>query len=220
MFIVLLLLRSVPPEFVEQPALRLGHAAPLEQIRSAQPGTPQRLLQPPAFDLRVVPREQHRRHRFALVHLRPRVLRTIEQPVCERVLRSRKAVTEHPRQLPYHRIDQHHRREFAARDDVVADRDLVVDGAANQTLVDTLVAPAQKDEPRFLCEGGYLRVIHRRPLRREVNHFRSPLLRRFRRRDRALQRLGEHHHAGPAAVRPIIDRAVIVRREITRIPQR
>ena len=34
-----------------------------------------------------------------------------------------------------------------------------------------------------------------------------------------LQRLGHHHHAGPAPVGPVVDPAVIVRREIARIPR-
>ena len=40
---------------------------------------PSACLQPPAADLRMVPRQQHLGHRAAFVHLRPRVVRTIEQ---------------------------------------------------------------------------------------------------------------------------------------------
>ena len=40
-----------------------------------------------------------------------------------------------------------------------------------------------------------------------------------RRRHRFSDRLRHHHHAGTAAIRPVIDRAVRVLREIARIPR-
>src|SRR6266705_334321 len=92
-FIALLLVQFLL-EFIEQLAFDLAHPAPLQQLRPSQPSAPQRLLQPPALDLRMVPREQYRRHRFPLVRFRPRVLRVVEQPVHERVLLGRHPVPE------------------------------------------------------------------------------------------------------------------------------
>src|SRR5262249_47736178 len=57
-------------------------------------------------------------------------------------------------------------------------------------------------------------------LGREVDHLRFSFRRRFRRGDRLRERLGEHHHTGTAPVRPVVDRAVVVGREIARVPQR
>ena len=38
-------------------------------------------------------------------------------------------------------------------------------------------------------------------------------------RERALQRLGHHHHARPAAVGPVVDAAIVVVGEIAQRPQ-
>src|SRR5262245_21844480 len=81
------LMRSISPtpmfslEFVQQLAFLCVQFPRLQQIGPAQPGPSQRLLQPPAPDVRVVPRQQHLRHLAARVRLGPRVLRAIEQPV-------------------------------------------------------------------------------------------------------------------------------------------
>src|SRR6266705_3136575 len=219
MFIALLLVHLLL-ELLEQLAFGLAHPAPLEQLGPAKPGAAERLLQPPALDLRVVPREQHRRRRFPLVHFRPRVLRGLQQPAHERVLLGREPVPERAGQLPYHRVDQHHRRELAARENVVADRQLLVHRATDQALVHAFVTPAQQYQPFFPGERRHLGVIEHRALRRKIDYSRATLRRGLRRGDRLFQRLGEHHHAGPASVRPVIDRAVVVRREIPWIPQR
>ena len=58
-----------------------------QQIGPSLPRAAQRLLQPPRADRRVVPRQQHVRHPRARVLLRPRVMRAIEQPGDERILR-------------------------------------------------------------------------------------------------------------------------------------
>src|SRR6267142_6790355 len=83
-FIALFLLRFLP-EFLEQFPLGFVHSAPLQQLGPSQPRAPQRLLQPPALDLRVMPRHQDRGHRASFVHLGPRVLRAVEQAVYERL---------------------------------------------------------------------------------------------------------------------------------------
>src|SRR5713101_6605513 len=88
-----------PPELFKQFTFALAHPAPIEELRPPEPGAAERLLQPPAPDLRMVAREKHRRHRLARVRFRPRVLRAVEQPVHERVLLRRQPVPERSGQL-------------------------------------------------------------------------------------------------------------------------
>ena len=94
-----------------------------EQIRPALERALERLAPPPLLDLRVVPRQQHRRHRHAPELRRPRVLRKVEQPARERIARHRCLVADDARDQPRHRVDDHQRRQLAARQHVVADRD-------------------------------------------------------------------------------------------------
>src|ERR1700734_3327728 len=85
-------------ELLEQHALLVRQAAPLEQLRPPEPGAPQGLLQTPAADRRVVARSQDLRH-FAPVHRdRPRVVRPIQEPLAEGLLQRRLLAPERARQ--------------------------------------------------------------------------------------------------------------------------
>src|SRR5205807_2035774 len=190
-----------------------------QQIGPPEPGTPQRLLQPPAPDVLVVPREQLLGHSRALVHLGPRVLRALEKALRERLLERRLFIAQRPRQLAHHRIDQRHRRELAAREHEVAERQLLVDAPRQEPLIDAFVAAAKQRQRALLRQLHRLAVIEPTALRRQVNGFSiCPVLPGCL--ERPVQRLGQHHHAGPAAVRTVVHRPVVVAREIARIPRR
>src|SRR5687767_13187187 len=131
-------------ELLQQPSFVFAQAARADQIGPPQPGPAQRLLQPPAPDVLVVPREQDLGHPRAGVRLRPRVLRAVEQPVGKRLLERRAGVAERPRQLPHHGVHQRHRRELPAGQHEIAQRQLLVDAPRQQPLVDALVASAQQ----------------------------------------------------------------------------
>ncbi len=135
-------------EFFQQHPLFVAHAAALEQFRPPQPGAAQRLLQSPAPDRRMIARHQHRGHRPPVDRRRPRVMRPIHQPVAERLLLRRFRAAQRPRQQPRNRIDHHQRRQFAARQHIVADRPLLVDLALDEALVDPLVAPRHQHQSR------------------------------------------------------------------------
>src|SRR5216117_4067789 len=77
-----------------------------QQVGPPEPSPPQRLLQPPAPDVLVVPREQLLGHSRALVHLGPRVLGAVEKAVRERLLERRLLIAQRPRQLAHHRVDE------------------------------------------------------------------------------------------------------------------
>ncbi len=61
----------------------------------------------------MIATDQHRGHRLPFEHFRPRVVRPVEQPGDERILDCRSLVTQHARQQPDHRVDQHQRRQLA-----------------------------------------------------------------------------------------------------------
>ena len=69
------------------------------------------------------------------------------------------------------------------------------------------------------AERAHAIVGERRPGRRE-QHAPRRSARRGHRLDRRDQRLGPHHHAGAAAVRRVVDAAVLVGREVARVGER
>ena len=171
----------------------------------------------------MMPAEQHLGHAHALVFLGARVVRTIEQPVDEAVLHGRLRIAQHARQLPHHRIDQRHGGQLPARQNEIAQTDFLVHAAIDETLIDGFVPPAQQHEPGLVRESHDPFVVERRTLRRHHHHtctaYALGRLRRFRRADRRFERLGQHDHAWTAAIRPVVDGTVIIRREIARIPR-
>src|SRR5688572_5263618 len=71
-------------------------ATPRNQIRPAHPGARDRLLQPPALNVSVVPALQNFGHRPAFELHRPRVVRPVEQTLIERLFDRRALVPENP----------------------------------------------------------------------------------------------------------------------------
>src|SRR5580765_4403320 len=132
------------PEFVQQLLFLFAQLPRFEQVRPSEPGPAERLLQPPAPDVLVVPRQQHLRHLASRIQLGTRVLRAVEQPVGERFLDRRGVVAERSRQLAHHRVHQRHRRQLTAREHEVSDRDFLVDALFQQPLVYALISPTQK----------------------------------------------------------------------------
>ena len=61
-------------------------------------------------------------------------------------------------------------------------------------------------------------LIDRLSLRREMDRMARPVHCVPRRRNRGAHRLVHHHHAGTAAVRPVVDTAMTIPGEVTRIP--
>ena len=53
---------------------------------------------------------------------------------------------QHPRNEPRHAVCQHHRRQFAAGEDVVADADFLVNASVQRALVNALVVAAEQHE--------------------------------------------------------------------------
>jgi len=63
-------------------------------------------------------------------------VRAVEQPLRERILARRFGIVERAGQLANDGVDQQQRRQFAARDDEIAHRQLAIDLARKQPLVE------------------------------------------------------------------------------------
>src|SRR5262249_26009439 len=120
------------------------------------------------------------------------------------------------RQLPHHRVDQRHRREFSAGEHEIPERKLFVDPSPQQPLVDTFVAAAEQRYRFPRGEFNYRRVIQLAALRGQVQHWSAacpapssgPLS----------PGPPQHPAAWPAAVGGVIAAGVRIGREITRFP--
>src|SRR5580700_7050348 len=139
---------SLELELLEQRELLARQAAPLEQLRTPEPRAAQGLPQPPAADRGMVARSQDLRHFVPIHRDRPRVVRPIQQPVAERFLQRRFLAAEGTRQEPRNRIDHHQRGQLAARQNIIADRPLLVDLGLDEALVDPFVAAGHEDQTR------------------------------------------------------------------------
>ena len=93
------------------------------------------------------------------IHLGPRVLRAIEQPVGERLLQRRLLVAERARQLPHAGVDQRHRRQLAAREHEVAERELLVHPALAAAARPRLRSARTATSGRFPRQLHHLAVI-------------------------------------------------------------
>src|SRR5262249_52927573 len=123
-------------------ALRPEPAFP--QIRAALPRRLFPLLLPPLADPVMMTGEQYLRHRAAIPILRPRVVRIFEEAVLETFLRERRLVAHHARQQPHASVDERDRRRLAAREDEIAEAQLLDAARLDHPLVHPLVAAADQ----------------------------------------------------------------------------
>ena len=110
-----------------------------DQIRPAQPGAGHRLLQAPAADVRVLgrtiapPAPRDPRNSPAACSAASRAALSLKDS--STLERSSPSAPGHQ---PRHRIDHHQRRQLAARQHVVADRQLPIDAQLDHALIDAL----------------------------------------------------------------------------------
>ena len=145
-------------------------------------------------------------------------MRAVKQPVHKRILFGRLGVIQHTRQQPEHGIHQHHGRQLAAGQDIVANGDFFIDLTLDQPLIHPFVAPGQQDQARALRQFAHAGVAQWAALRRQVDTMAvghaGLSLTLTRGNNRRFQRFRPHHHAGTAAIRAIVHGAVIVVGEI------
>ena len=109
-------------------------------------GALEALLLLPLLDLGVVAAEEDLGDGPAAVVGGAGVLGVLEQTVRERLLPGGGVVAEGAGEVAGDGLDEDHRGELAARQDVVADRDLAVDAMFDEALVDAFVTAGDKDE--------------------------------------------------------------------------
>src|SRR5580704_6399173 len=120
----------------------------LRQVRPPLPRDPFRFRPPPFGDLRVVAREQHLRNRATLPYARARIVRIFEQALLEALLLARSVLAHHSGDEPHAGVEDRQRGDLAAREHVVADRDLDQPTRLDDPFVDALEARAEDDEAR------------------------------------------------------------------------
>lgn len=155
----------------------------------------------------MIPRKEDRGDFPSLKLDRTRVMGMVEQARLEGFGDGRPIVTQHAGNESHDRVGQHKGPQHAVGEDVVADRDLIVHEMVGHTLVDPLVMTAKQDQVfrlRILADD---RLFQGSPLGREEDHL-GPGSAEFG--QRGGDRFDLHHHAGTAAVRGVVDRAVAV----------
>src|SRR5712691_10625726 len=186
------------------------------QVRTALARRLFRLFPPPGRNLAVMAGVQHFRDRPPLEFLRLGVMRIFQEAGLETLFDVRSLRAHHPRQEPHAGVEQDQGRELATRQHIVTDRDFLERPPLDHPLVHPLEAAADEHEARRLREVANASLQERLAARREHNA-RARVVRRSRRIDRPRQHVGTHHHAGSAARRRIVDRAVLVGGEIADI---
>jgi hypothetical protein len=116
-------------------------------------------------------------------------------------------------------IEQDHGGQLAARQHEVADADLHIHMGIDETLIHALIAATYQHGTVSAGHVLHHAMVQALPNGREQHDQRafSPLsVNNFQ---SFLQWLGHHHHAGPAAKRPIVNAAVVAHGYVPRIEQ-
>ncbi len=114
------------------------------------------------------------------------------------------------RKQPGHGIDQHHGRQLAAAQHVVADRPFLIHVRFDEALVDTFVTTGNEDQRLLIRQFANVGLFQLTPLRRQVDNLRLPARGTLGISQRQFERLDLHHHAGATAERAVIHRLMTV----------
>src|SRR5439155_20423559 len=136
-----------------------------QEIRPPLQRSCERLALPPSPNRRVIPRQQHLGDAEVGDLRGPRELRKIEQSTAERVLSDRLLVADHAGNVARDGIEDNERRQLAAGQYVVANRDFFGDSLAH-AFVESFIAAAQQHKMLHRAEPLSDRLRQSRPLRR------------------------------------------------------
>src|SRR5438445_5346165 len=149
----------------------------------------------------MIPRPQHFGDRAPFPLNRSGIVRIFQETLLEALLLSAGGRAHYPGEQPYASIEDDHRAELAAGQDIVADRHGFEPPCLEDSLVEPLEAPAQQDDPLSRDELTHACLCQRRAARRQREH-RTPV------RD-TVERGGEYvrteDHPRPTAGRRVID---------------
>ena len=138
----------------------------------------------------------------------------IEKAVLEGLTDRRLIITEDARDESHDRIGKHKRPKHSIGQDVVADRDLIVDQVVSHSLIDSLVMAAEQNQMPSLGVLPHNRLRKPPPLWGEEDHsaLRSPQFGQS-----FGNRFDLHDHAWASPIGGIIDRPVAVMRPATKV---
>lgn len=107
---------------------------------------------PPAFNRLVVTRKQYLGNFQAAVLTRPSVLRVFQPtiPLGKGIVHAAFFVTEYAGRQPHYGVNHDHRADFAAVEDVIADRNFIGLKEIDHPLIETFITPAEEDQPLVL----------------------------------------------------------------------
>src|SRR6185437_4838911 len=181
----------------------------LPQIRTPLPRRFLRAGLSPRADILVMPRQQDRGDRAPLPILGPRIMGIFEQSPLEALLRQARRIADDAGQHPHAGIEQCDRRRLAAREDEIAEADLLDAARLEHALVDPFEPAAQQPHPGPRRQRPHARLIEQAPARRQIDQrAASPGA-----GDRGIDHVGPHHHAGTAAERGVVHGAVFIARK-------
>ena len=161
----------------------------------------------------MIPRSQHFGDPAPFPFKRSGIMRIFEEAAFKAFLLSAGRRAHYPGEQPNASVEQDESRRLAARKHIVPDRDRDNGPGLEQALVNAFEAPAQDRHARASRKLAHLRLGQRLAARR---HRQQGCLGRRRQDmvDGPSEDVGAHHHAGTAASRRIVDRAMPVGGEI------
>ncbi len=176
----------------------------------------QGLLQLPFLNLCFMPREEHVGHTPAFVFRRAGVNGCGKEVVLEGVRKGALLVANNARDEAHDAVRHHRRRQFATRQDIVADGHFLRYQVLTNAVIHTLVV-ATKDDDVLLhreCVGhGLVELL---TVGRGEDYL-IVLTLRLERRNAIVDGLALHHHARKAAKRIVVHTAVLVLRVIAEV---
>src|SRR5262245_45882370 len=174
------------------------------------------LRRAPALDGGVVSALEHVGNAPSAPYRRTGVVGVVERAALERLALRGLLVAEHARDQAHDGLGDAQRRELAAREHEVAERDLVPRERVAQALVEALVAAAQEEQALLTGEDPGRGLAEGRAVRGQQDLLVGAVL-ALAPLDAVRDRFGLQHHARAAAVGPVVYRAVAVAGEIPEI---
>src|SRR3954451_12630692 len=99
----------------------------------------------PCRNLRMIPRSQHFGDRAPFPCHRPGIVRIFQETLLEALLLSAGGRAHYPGKQAHASIEDHHRADLAAGEDIVADRDLFDGPGVEDSLIETLEPAGEHD---------------------------------------------------------------------------
>src|SRR3954469_19663964 len=106
----------------------------------------------PCRDLRMIPRPQHFGDRAPFPCDWSGIVRIFEKPRFEALFLSAGGRAHYPGEQPYASVEDHHRAELAAGEDIVANGDGFERASAEDPFVEALEAAAEEDDALACCQ--------------------------------------------------------------------